>query len=172
MWVLENVLGMHLPPPPADVPPLKEEEGERRVLTMRERMAAHRANPTCATCHRVMDPIGLVFENFDAVGQWRTHESYAGEPVGEPIDASGGLPDGSAFEGVSAMREALLRHGDLFVTTATEKLLVYALGRGLEPPDAAAVRAIVNGTRRDEHRFSAIVMGIVNSTPFRMRRPE
>ena len=172
MWVLENVLGMHLPPPPADVPPLKEEEGERRLLTMRERMAVHRANPTCATCHRVMDPIGLVFENFDAVGQWRTHESYAGEPVGEPIDASGGLPDGSAFEGVSAMREALLRHGDLFVTTATEKLLVYALGRGLEPPDAAAVRAIVNGTRRDEHRFSAIVMGIVNSTPFRMRRPE
>jgi mono/diheme cytochrome c family protein len=172
MWVLANILGMHVPPAPVDVPPLKEDEGERKVLTMRERMAVHRANPTCATCHRLMDPIGLAFENFDAVGQWRTHESLAGEPVGEPIDASGGLPDGSAFEGVAAMREALLRHGDIFAVTVTEKLLVYALGRGLEPADASAVRTIVNGSARHEHRFSDMIMGVVTSTPFRMRRSE
>jgi hypothetical protein len=169
-WVLENILGMPPPPPPPDVPPLNEGTGGK-VLSMRERMAVHRANPTCATCHNVMDPIGLAFENFDAVGGWRTRLSEAGEPAGEPIDSSGGLPDGSTFEGVPSMRAALQRHGDLFVATVTEKLMVYALGRGLEPPDAAAVRRIVRSTAA-EPRFSEIVMGVVTSTPFRMRRSE
>jgi hypothetical protein len=119
-----------------------------------------------------MDPIGLAFENFDAVGRWRSQLSEAGEPAGEPVDASGGLPDGSTFEGVPAMRDALLRHGDLFVATMTEKLMVYALGRGLEPQDGAAVRAIGRSTAASDFKFSEIVMGVVTSTPFRMRRSE
>jgi hypothetical protein len=170
-WVLENVLGMPPPPPPPDVPPLTEATGGK-VLSMRERMAVHRANPTCATCHNLMDPIGLAFENFDAVGRWRTQVGEAGEPAGEPVDASGGLPDGSTFEGVPAMRDALLRHSDLFVATMTEKMMVYALGRGLEPADAAAVRAIVRSTAARGSRFSEIVIGVVTSTPFRMRRSQ
>ena len=170
-WVLENILGMPPAPPPPDVPDLPEATGGK-VLSMRERIAVHRANPTCASCHNVMDPIGLAFENFDAVGRWRSQLSEAGEPAGEPVDASGGLPDGSTFEGVPAMRDALLRHGDLFVATMTEKLMVYALGRGLEPQDGAAVRAIGRSTAASDFKFSEIVMGVVTSTPFRMRRSE
>jgi hypothetical protein len=119
-----------------------------------------------------MDPIGLAFENFDAVGAWRANLGEPGEPSGNRIDATGGLPDGSRVEGAKELRDALLRHPDLFVATTTEKLLTYALGRGLEPEDAAAVRGIVNRARPDDYRFSAIVRGIVESTPFRMRRAE
>jgi len=119
-----------------------------------------------------MDPIGLAFENFDAVGAWRANLSEPGEPGGDRIDASGALPDGSRVAGATELRDALLRHVDLFVATTTEKLLTYALGRGLEPHDAAAVRGIVNRARPDDYRFSAIVKGIVESTPFRMRRAE
>jgi hypothetical protein len=171
-WVLENILGMPPPPAPPDVPPLQENAGAGKVLSMRERMAAHRANPTCASCHQIMDPVGLAFENFDAVGQWRTDLSEAGEPAGEPIDASGALPDGAQVNGAVAMRDALLRHGDLFVATTTEKLLIYALGRGLEPADSAAVRSIVKRAQSNDYRFSSIVLGVVESIPFRMRRAE
>jgi len=163
-WVLENVLGMPPPPPPGDVPPLKEAP-PGQVLTMRERMEEHRSNPVCASCHQIMDPIGLATENFDAVGRWRTVSER-----GEPVDASGGLPDGSTFAGAVALREALLRHSDLFVATTTEKLLTYALGRGLEPYDGAAVRVVIESAAASDYRFSAIVAGIVNSTPFRFRR--
>lgn len=134
---------------------------------MRERMVEHRANPACASCHQLMDPVGLATENFDAIGRFRTRSE-----AGTPIDASGGLPDGSTFEGAIGLRRAVLNRPDLFVTTLTEKLLVYALGRGTEYYDAPAVRAITRDARAKNYRFSSIILGIVNSTPFRMRRAE
>jgi mono/diheme cytochrome c family protein len=164
-WVLENLLGNPPPPPPGNVPPLKENAAGGKVLSMRERMVEHRANPACASCHRLMDPIGLATENFDAIGQWRrTAES------GEAIDASGGLPDGSTFEGVAGLKRALLNRPELFVSALTEKLLTYALGRGIDFRDAPAVRSIVRGARTTDYRFSSIVLGVVKSTPFTMRK--
>jgi hypothetical protein len=133
---------------------------------MRERMAEHRANQPCAGCHRLMDPVGFSLENFDAVGRWRTKDE------GATVDASGNLPDGVAFAGESGLRQALLSRPELFVTTTTEKLLTYALGRGLEYYDDAAVRKIVGEARDKDYRFSSIILGIVNSTPFQMRRSQ
>ena len=166
-WVLENILGMPPPPPPLNVPPLKDNGIGGKVLSMRERMVEHRANPACASCHQLMDPIGLSTENFDAVGHWRDR----GED-GAPVDASGGLPDGRTFVGMSGLKKALLSRPDLLVTTTTEKLLTYALGRGLEPFDASAVRRIVNDARPQDYRFSSIVLGIVKSVPFTTRKSE
>jgi hypothetical protein len=163
-WILENLLGTPVPPPPQNVPPLPENSPGAKVLTFRERIVQHRANPACASCHQLMDPVGLSTENFDAIGRWRTSEN------GAPIDASGGLPDGSTFDGAIGLRKAVLNRPDLFVTTMTEKLLTYALGRGLEHYDAPAVRDITRGARAWDYRFSSVVLGIVNSTPFRMRR--
>jgi mono/diheme cytochrome c family protein len=165
-WILENVLGAPPPPPPANVPPLEDNKSNGRVLSMRERMIQHRANPACASCHRVMDPLGLSMENFDAIGRWRTQDDTR-----RPIDASGGLPNGAGFAGMGGLRKALLERPELFVTTMTEKLLTYALGRGLEHYDAPAVRAIVRNARKNDYRFSSLVHGIVNSTPFQIRRP-
>jgi hypothetical protein len=159
-WILDNLLGAPPPPPPPDVPQLPEPEGAK-PLTMRERMAQHRANPVCASCHRAMDPIGLALENFDAVGAWRTHDA------GEPIDASGVMGDGTAIDGVAGLRAALLQHPDVFVGTMTEKLLTYALGRGVTHHDMPAVRAIVRDAARKGYRLSALVEGIVQSAPFR-----
>ena len=136
-WVLENLLGMPLPPPPPDVPALKGNEEGQKPRTMREQMEEHRANPVCASCHKVMDPIGFALENFDAVGAWRTREA------GGPIDASGQLADGTQVDGVVTLRDALLARPELFVGTLTEKLLTYALGRGVDAHDMPAVRAIV-----------------------------
>ena len=165
-WILENILGMPPPPPPANVPDLEDKNREGQVLSMRDRMVQHRANPACAICHSMMDPIGLALENFDAVGRWRTHSE-----AGTPIDASGALPDGATmFEGPAGLRRALLRRPELFVATLTEKLLTYALGRGLEYYDAPAVREIVRESELADYRFSSIVLGIVQSEPFRMRR--
>jgi hypothetical protein len=130
---------------------------------MREQMAEHRVNRACANCHKVMDGIGFTLENFDAVGAWRSTES------GGPIDASGELADGSKVSGVVQLRQALVAQPDLFVTTFTEKLLTYALGRGIDYNDMPAVRSIVRGAARNNYRFSAIVMGIVRSVPFQMR---
>lgn len=166
-WILENLLGTPVPPPPQNVPPLPESKPGEKVLSMRERMVEHRANPACASCHQLMDPVGLATENFDAIGRFRTRSE-----AGTPIDASGGLPDGSTFEGAIGLRRAVLNRPDLFVTTLTEKLLVYALGRGTEYYDAPAVRAITRDARAKNYRFSSIILGIVNSTPFRMRRAE
>jgi mono/diheme cytochrome c family protein len=164
-WILENLLGTPVPPPPLNVPPLPENNPGAKILTVRERMVQHRANPACASCHQLMDPVGLSTENFDATGRWRTQSE-----AGTPIDASGGLPDGSTFDGALGLRRAVLNRPDLFVTTMTEKLMIYALGRGLEHYDAPAVREITRSARTSDYRFSSVVLGIVNSTPFRMRR--
>jgi hypothetical protein len=164
-WVLDNLIGTPPPPPPPDVPPFPEET-PGAPKTVRARMEQHRSNPACASCHRIMDPIGLALENFDAVGAWRTQEA------GTSIDASGELVDGSRITGVVALRESLLKRPDVLVGTMTEKLLTYALGRSLEPDDMPAVRAIVRGASRDGYRFSSLVHGIVTSVPFQMRRAE
>jgi len=165
-WVLTNLLGSPPPPPPGNVPPLKSDGSAAKALTMRDRMAAHRVNQPCAGCHRLMDPVGFSLENYDAVGRWRTTDQDV------PIDASGNLPDGNQFVGVSGLRQALLSRPELFVTTLTEKLLTYGLGRGLESYDGAAVRKIVGDARNDDYRFPSLILGIVNSTPFQMRRSQ
>jgi hypothetical protein len=131
---------------------------------MRERMQQHRANPVCASCHAIMDPPGLALENFDAVGRWRrVDDGY------RPIDASGSFADGTTFDGVGGLRRALLSRSDQFVATLAEKLLTYALGRGLESYDAPAVRGVVRDARANDYRFSSIIVGIVNSLPFQFR---
>ena len=162
-WILENVLGTPPPAPPPNVPALKE-NGEGKQLSLRQLMEQHRANPACATCHKVMDPLGLALENFDAVGQWRTKE-----PAG-PIDAAGQLADGTKVTGVADLRQALLQHPEQFVGTVTEKLLTYALGRGLEYYDMPVVRGIVRDAAKSNYRFSSLVIGIVQSAPFEMRK--
>ncbi len=164
-WILENLLGTPVPAPPVNVPPLPENNPGEKILTVRERMVQHRANAVCASCHALMDPVGLSTENFDAIGRYRTQSEAGG-----PVDASGGLPDGSTFDGASGLRNAVLNRPELFVTTLTEKMMTYALGRGLEHYDAPAVRAITRAAKTDDYRFSSVVLGIVNSTPFRMRR--
>jgi mono/diheme cytochrome c family protein len=161
-WVLENIVGTPPAPPPPDVPELPEVT-TARPLTMRARMEAHRANAVCASCHRVMDPIGFALENFDAVGAWRERDG------GFPIDASAPHWDGSTVDGVGGLRESLLNRPEVFLRTLTEKMLTYAIGRGLEPSDMPAVRAIVREAERDTYRFSSLVLALVNSTPFRMR---
>jgi hypothetical protein len=162
-WVLENLVGTPPPPPLPDVPALRDNTVSA-TLSVRERLAEHRANPACASCHNLMDPIGFSLENFDAIGRWRTLED------GLPIDAGGGLPDGSHFAGVAGLEEALLRRPELFVGALTEKLLTFALGRGVEWQDAPAVRRIVRDAEANDYRFSSLIHGIVNSTPFTMRK--
>jgi mono/diheme cytochrome c family protein len=164
-WVLEQLLGMPPPPPPPNVPSLKD-DGTVQKLTMRQRMEQHRANPTCAVCHRMMDPLGFALENFDGLGGWR---DSAG-PGSGPIDSSGALPDGTKFQGPAGLRDVLLKKRDLFVETFTERLLTYALGRGLEEYDSAALRKIARDAAADNQKWSAIILGIVKSTPFQMRR--
>ena len=159
-WVLENLLGAPPPIPPANVPPL---EATEVTGTLRERMEQHRRNPVCASCHKVMDPLGFALENFSPVGKWRI------EDAGNPVDATGQMPDGSPFDGVVGLREALLERSDVFVATLVEKMLVYALGRGLEFYDAPAVRGITAAASQQDNSFSSLVLGIVNSPPFQMR---
>lgn len=161
-WILENLLGSPPPPPPDDVPPL-EDNTVAADLPVRERLAAHRDNAACASCHNLIDPVGLTLENFDAVGRWRELER------GVPVQASGGLPDGSECEGVEGLEQGLLQRPEIFVGTLVEKLLTFALGRGLEPGDAPAVRRILREAREDNYRFSSLITGIVSSTSFRMR---
>lgn len=164
-WVLENLLGTPPPPPPPNVPPLSDDKSDT-VLSMRDRMVQHRSNPVCASCHALMDPVGLAMENFDAIGRWRTLTDGLA-----PINASGGLPDGTTFNGVDGLREAILNRSDQFVATLTERLLTYALGRATAYSDAPALRAIVRQAELDDYRFSSLILGIVQSTPFQMRRP-
>ena len=164
-WILENLLGTPPPPPPPDVPALDEESAGGEALSMREAMAAHRRNPACAACHAKMDPLGLALENFDAIGAWRTASES-----GEPVDAAGELPDGTTFGGPADLRQVLLARPGQFVETVVEKLLMYATGRGLEYYDRPAVRAIAREAAADGHRLSALVLGVVRSAPFRMRR--
>ncbi|MEP7308547.1 MAG: DUF1592 domain-containing protein [Acidobacteriota bacterium] len=163
-WVLDNLLGAPPPPPPPDVPALKDRtDDDGTPHSLRERMEEHRANPACASCHKVMDPIGFALENFDAVGAWRTRDA------GAAIDASGQLADGTPVNGVVTLREALLKRPEIFVGTMTEKMLTYAVGRALGYDDMPAVRAIVRNGSQTGYRFSSLVMGIVDSVPFRMK---
>jgi hypothetical protein len=162
-YILENILGTPPPSPPANVPPLKETGEGGKVLPLRALMEQHRASPACATCHRVMDPLGFSLENFDATGKWRTKETAG------TVDASGQLADGTPVDGPVALRKALLRHPEQFVRTMTEKMLTYALGRGLEYYDMPVVRTIARDAAAQNFRFSSIVLGIVKSTPFQMK---
>jgi hypothetical protein len=162
-WILENILGMPVPPPPPDVPLLKENKDREKPVTMREQMAEHRANAVCASCHKTMDPIGLALENFDAVGAWRTREA------GATIDVSGELADGTKVNGVVDLRNAILSRPEMFAGTLAEKLLIYGLGRGLDDRDMPAVRAIVRDAAQNNYRMSSLILGVIRSTPFQMR---
>ncbi len=163
-WILENIFGTPPPPPPPNVPELEEERDPRKVLPMREQIAQHRSNPVCASCHAQMDELGFALENFDAIGEWR--DTYSS---GAPIDAKAELPDGTVMNGPTELRQILLEHSDDFLTTVTENLLTYALGRGLEASDAPAVRQIKRDAARHDNRFASLIEGIVTSTPFQMR---
>ncbi len=161
-WILENIFGTPPPPPPPNVPSL-EEKKDFAEMSVRERLAAHRDNPSCASCHRLMDPVGFAMENFDAVGRWRAWEE------GEPIDASGALPDGTEVDGVEGLEAGIIARPEMFVGTLAEKLLTHALGRGIEPSDGPSVRRVVREASRADYRFSRLVEAIVLSPPFRMR---
>ena len=162
-WVLGNIYGAPPPPPPPNVPAL-DEVSVSANLPMRERLAAHRTNPVCASCHTTIDPVGFALQNFDAVGRWRDNDGDNG-----PMDASGGLPGVGEFEGVAGLEAGLLSRPELFAGTLTEKLLTFALGRGIEYYDAPAVRKIVREAEPDGYRLSSLILGIVKSVPFQMR---
>jgi hypothetical protein len=161
-WILENILGSPAPPPPDDVPSL-DAGVVSADLSVRERLARHRADKACASCHNLMDPVGFSLEHFDAVGRWRDLE------LGKPVDASGGLPDGSVFNGVLGLETAILKRPEVFVGTMTEKLMTFGLGRGVEHFDGPAIRRVVQEAKKEDYRFSSIVLGIVRSVPFQMR---
>ena len=162
-WILENLLGTPPAPPPPEVPALKDNTVSAN-LSVRARLAEHRANAACASCHDVLDPIGFAMENYDAVGRWRALED------GQPVDATGGLPDGSKFNGVDPLEDGLRKRPDVFVSTLAEKLLTFALGRGVETYDAPAVRKIIAEAKANDFRFSSVILGVVRSAPFTMRR--
>jgi hypothetical protein len=167
VWVLENIVGAPVPTPPPVVPALEEQAGTKNhPRTVREQMRLHSERPFCAGCHKIMDPVGFALENFDAIGRWRTEE------LGIPIDATARLVDGTELNGAVDLRNALLKYSDRFVQTTTEKLMTYALGRGLEYYDMPTVRAIARGAAKDDYRFSSIVLGIVESAAFQMRAAE
>jgi hypothetical protein len=165
-WILENLLGSQAPLPPPDVPPLEENPSAGVGASVRERIERHRANPACAGCHKIMDPIGLALENFDAIGRWRTVDE------GVTIDASAQLVDGTAIDGPANLRKALLDRPDPFVAALTEKLLMYGVGRETKYYDMPAVRAVMRDAARNRYRFADLVLGIVKSAPFQMRRTE
>jgi mono/diheme cytochrome c family protein len=162
-WILTNLLGVPPQPPPPNVPPLADASADGRVLSLRERMERHRASPVCAGCHRVMDPIGFALENFDGVGRWRVKED------GQPIDASGLLFTGAKVNGIVDLRREIAGRPEVFVGVLTEKMLTYALGRGLDYYDMPAVRTIVHDARATDYRFSSIVLGVARSVPFLMK---
>ena len=166
VWVLENILGTPPPEPPPNVPPLEDSNADKKVMTLREQMTLHRKNEPCAGCHKLMDPIGFALENFDADGSWRTMQGGQG---GVPIDASSTIWDGTKVNGPTELRQALLKYSPQFVRTVTEKLMTYALGRGVEYEDMPVVRSIARDADKDNDRFMAILMGIIKSEPFQMR---
>jgi len=164
-WVLENLLGTPPPSPPEGVETNLSQTAELgpAPASIRQRLEHHRRDPSCASCHSLIDPLGFALENFDSIGQWRDADS------GQPVDASARLWDGTAITGPADLRQALLDRHELVATHATEKLLTYALGRALEPGDMPAVRQIVRAAAADDYRFSALILGIVESVPFRMK---
>ena len=163
-WILENLLGTPPPPPPANVPDLKDHAEDGTALSLRQQMEKHRADPTCASCHARMDPLGFALENYDGIGQHRAKD------VNGNIDTSGALPDGTRFQGPGGLRDLLLSRRDQFVETVAEKLLTYALGRGLEYYDQPAIRAITREAAENDYRISSVILAITKSTPFQMRR--
>jgi hypothetical protein len=167
-WVLQNLLGAPPPEPPPNVPALEENGNQvTKVRTTRERLEQHRANAVCASCHKLMDPIGFALESFDAVGKYRTYDENF-----EPIDASGVYSDGTRIDGLVGLRQLLVNHSDRFLVNVTNTLLTYALGRGVDYYDAPAVRAIVRDAAPRNYRFASLILGIVKSTPFQMRRSD
>ena len=163
-WILENVLGTPAPVPPPGVDTnLEKDPVAVKATSLRQRLEAHRGNPVCASCHKIMDPIGFGLENFDLIGAWRDLDGRT------PVDPSGQLVDGTKLNGPGDLRAALLARSDAFVTTATEKLLIYALGRPLHPDDMPTVRAIVRRSARNDYRLSSLVLGVVESAPFQMK---
>ncbi len=166
VWVLENILGTPPPEPPPNVPPLEDSNADNKVMTLRDQMTLHRKNEPCASCHKLMDPIGFTLENFDADGSWRTKQGGEG---GVPIDAAVTLWDGAKVNGPVELREHLMTYSPQFVRTITEKLMTFGLGRGVEYEDMPVIRSIVRNADKDDDRFMAILMGIVNSDPFQMR---
>jgi hypothetical protein len=167
-WVLQNMLGAPPPDPPPNVPSLQENGNQvTKVKTIRQRLEQHRANPACSSCHTLMDPIGFALESFDAVGRFRTYDENF-----EPIDNSGVFADGTKINGLSDLRQILVNHKSQFLANMTGTLLTYALGRGVEYYDQPAVRAILRDAAPHNHRFSSLVLGIVKSTPFQMRRSD
>ncbi|HEX5226733.1 MAG TPA: DUF1592 domain-containing protein [Bryobacteraceae bacterium] len=169
VWVLENILGTPPPEPPPNVPPLEDTKGDNKIMTLREQMTLHRKNEPCASCHKLMDPIGFALENFDADGSYRTKQGGEG---GVPLDTSAVLWDGTKVNGPIELRQHLLYYAPQFVRTVTEKLMTFALGRGVEYQDMAVIRSIVRNADRDNDRFVSILMGIVESAPFQMRTKE
>jgi hypothetical protein len=166
VWVLENILGTPPPEPPPNVPPLEDSTGDNKLMTLREQMTLHRKNEPCASCHKLMDPIGFALENFDADGSWRTKQGGQG---GIPIDAAATLWDGTQVNGPAQLRQALMKYSPQFVRTITEKLMTFALGRGVEYEDMPVIRAIARDAQKDNNRFMAILMGIIKSDPFQKR---
>ena len=166
-WILENILGTPPPPPPPNVPSLPDKGEGGKPASVRERLERHRRNPVCATCHSMMDPLGFALENYDAIGQWRATSEGGGA-----IDASGSFPGGVAFQGPAGLRDVILSHTREFVGTVTEKLMAYALGRGVQYYDLPAVRKVVTDAAGANYRWSAVVLGIIRSAPFQMRRSE
>jgi hypothetical protein len=167
-WIMEVLLGSPPPPPPPDVPALEQTDANvgGKLLSTRERMEEHRKNPACASCHRVIDPLGLALDNFDVTGRWRIKEA------GKPVDATGVMYDGTTLDGPSSLRAALLSHKDVFLETFTENLMTYALGRRVEYYDMPAIRAIARAADKHENRASAFILGIVNSGAFQMTRAD
>jgi hypothetical protein len=167
-WILVNVFGMQPPPPPPNVPPLKSDSqtGPVKIVTMRDQMEQHRASPACASCHKMMDPLGFAMENFDAIGRYRTMDGP------NKLDFTGQLVDGSKFDGTVELRNQLMRYSPRFVEALTERLLVYALGRGIDYKDIPVSRGIVAKAAIKQNRFSELILGIVESQPFQMNRAE
>jgi hypothetical protein len=163
-WILENILGAPPPQPPPGVETNLEKDPEQvKVTSLRQRLEVHRASPTCAACHRLMDPVGLALENFDHTGKWRDTDG------GAAIDASGQLADGTKVNGAESLRRALLTRSDVFVTVLAEKLLTYAVGRPMRPEDMPAVRTVVRGAAPGGHRFSSLILEVVKTPQFQMR---
>jgi hypothetical protein len=165
---MEVLLGTSPPPPPPNVPALEETRGTAdsgRSLSVRQRMEQHRSNPACTSCHRVIDPLGLALENFDVTGKWRMNDGDVA------VDAAGTLFDGSTIEGPAGLRDAVLRHKDAFLTSFTESLMTYAIGRRVEAADMPTVRRIIRAASTRGYRMSAFINGVIDSAAFQMARP-